>query len=372
MRRLMLLPALCAVLVGQQPQAAPKSTKSPKVPKPKVAKVVEQVRMPAAIESILEDARAAQRKNHSALRAHEAEGKARKDFRADLSGELKALGDKFAAATDPEVKAALVVSEFWLRTKVLFEKPSEELLQRVRTEAPSTAWGWALEPGLLPAFAAKYLKEPGAAEAFLAPARQGQRDPDTRANVLFAWWRENFQEVDEVADQALALLKKDFPLHTLTRRAQTDVAFEAKTTVGRKAPDFSVKNLEEDQVTFTLASFKDKYVLVDFWATWCSFCVAEMPTLHKAYEAFKDKNLEILSLSCDRKVEDIAPFRAKGNAMPWKHAFLPGGTKHDVAYAYGVTGLPKPVLISPEGKILAVGTALRGEKLLQTLGEFIK
>jgi len=111
---------------------------------------------------------------------------------------------------------------------------------------------------------------------------------------------------------------------------------------------------------------------VDFWATWCPPCRAELPGVHKAWERFKGKNFEILSLSFDRKLEDIAPFRAKpGMPMPWKHAFIENGFKHPIADAYGVVGIPKPLLIGPDGKIVATDAKLRGENLEKTLEQFL-
>lgn len=364
-----MLPLLLPALLLLNPQAASEKPKAKKA-KATVKKAEAPAPMPEGVKAVIEEAQAAQKKHLADFQAHKAAGKAGKDFRGDLSKELTSFQERQKTATDPEVKQALILAELFLR-KVLVEKPSEDLVALVKKEVPSTAWGWAVDPTLLPSFASKQFKVEAEREAWIAPARDKQPDGEVRANVLFGWWRDNFQEVDEVAEKALAQLKKDFPFHAHTRKAVADVAKEAITAPGKKAPAFSVKNLEGED-TFTLATFKGKYVLLDFWATWCPYCVAEVPGLHKAFEAYKGKNLEFLSLSCDRKVEDIAPYRAKGNPMPWKHAFLEGGTKGDVAQAYGVTGIPKPVLIGPDGKILAVGTSLRGEKLLETLAKHVK
>jgi thiol-disulfide isomerase/thioredoxin len=108
-------------------------------------------------------------------------------------------------------------------------------------------------------------------------------------------------------------------------------------------------------------------VLVDFWASWCPPCRAELPGVHKAWERFKGRNFAILSLSWDYKVEDIATFRAlPGTPMPWKHAYL-GRGKHALNESYGVVGIPKPVLIGPDGKIVATDAKLRGANLEKTL-----
>lgn len=369
-----MLTLMLTALVALAPQDATPA-KAPKAKKAatKVAKKakVEAPKLPEGVAAILESARAAQKKVHQDLQAWEKEGKARKDFRMDLSKALAELAEKQKAVTDPEEKQALLVSELFLRAKVLLGTPAPELVEAVKKDVAPTAWGWSLEPGLLPWFANRYVKDAPAKLTLLETASEKNLDAEVQVNALFAFWQENFQEVDAVADKAFTRLKKEFPYHFLTRRAVDSVAKDALTTPGKAAPAFSLKALEGEE-TYTLASFKGKYVLVDFWATWCPYCVAEVPGLHKAFEAFKDKGLEVLSLSCDRKVEDIAPYRAKGNPMPWKHAFLEGGKQHDVAKAYGVTGIPKPVLVGPDGKILAAGTALRGEKLMETLAKHLK
>ena len=97
-----------------------------------------------------------------------------------------------------------------------------------------------------------------------------------------------------------------------------------------------------------------------------------MPHLHQAWAHFKHKPFEILSLSFDAKPEFIAPFRKQpATPMPWKHAFVAGGFTSPVAQAYGVMGIPKPLLIDPKGVIVASGSQLRGDELEKTLAKFL-
>jgi thiol-disulfide isomerase/thioredoxin len=124
-------------------------------------------------------------------------------------------------------------------------------------------------------------------------------------------------------------------------------------------------------VTYSLDAFKGRTVLLEFWATWCPYCVAELPAVHQAWDRFKGRNFEILSFSLDRKAEDVAPFRKAKLPMPWKHAFLPGAKLHPIAEAYGAAGIPKYVLIGPDGVILAAGQSLRGKNLEGTLAKYL-
>ncbi len=143
---------------------------------------------------------------------------------------------------------------------------------------------------------------------------------------------------------------------------------DKKIQKGNPAPEFSVKLL--DGSTFSNADLKGHTTLIDFWATWCGPCRREMPYLHKAWDEFHPKGLQIVSLSFDRSVDDIAPFREKW-PMPWKHGFIEEGFKSDLAKSFEVKGIPEPVLIGPDGKILATEPDTRGEELAKTLEKYL-
>ncbi len=136
--------------------------------------------------------------------------------------------------------------------------------------------------------------------------------------------------------------------------------------VGEDAPIFNIGSLDNTDITFSNEYFKGKYVLIDFWATWCGPCVREMPHLHDAFEKYKGK-IEFLSMSLDKTVDKIGEFRGKKWKMPWNHAFLVGGFSNMIARRFKVKSIPRPILIGPDGKIVADGSALRGANLINTL-----
>lgn len=139
---------------------------------------------------------------------------------------------------------------------------------------------------------------------------------------------------------------------------------------GKAVPDFEVKLIHSENIV-SKQSMLGKYYLIDFWAVWCGPCRAEMPNMHQVYQEFKGSNFEILSLSFDPKVDAVDKYRKETWPMPWLHTFVEGGFNNDLAKRFEVLGIPKPVLVNPQGIIVATDTELRGENLKKTLNKFL-
>lgn len=139
------------------------------------------------------------------------------------------------------------------------------------------------------------------------------------------------------------------------------------TALGSKAPDFTQNDVNGKPVS--LSDFKGKYVLVEFWASWCSPCRAESPNLLKQYGAFKNKGFEILGVSVDsdkgKWLEAI-----KKDGLTWPQISDLKGWDNEARKVYGISGVPANFLVSPEGKI--IGAHLTGEALNKKLAEIMK
>ena len=234
---------------------------------------------------------------------------------------------------------------------------------------PPTAAVWSLEPSLILQLADE--QAPGWGP-YVAQARAQHPDPAIRSLLLFeSLLGPPGCEGRGRLEAAYAPCRSEFRATHQAKQARDSSRASRRPPWPARA-SLQCRALGEPNTTYTLDTFKGRYLLIDFWATWCPACRVEMPNLHAAWAKFKGRPFDILSLSFDRKVEHIAPFRAQAaTPMPWKHAFIEGGFQNPLAEAYGVKGIPKPLLIGPDGKILASGADLRGAKLGTTLEKFL-
>ncbi|HRD57961.1 MAG TPA: TlpA disulfide reductase family protein [Ferruginibacter sp.] len=137
--------------------------------------------------------------------------------------------------------------------------------------------------------------------------------------------------------------------------------------VGTMAPDFTMNDTEGKP--FTMSSLKGKYVLIDFWASWCGPCRGENPNVVSAYNKFKDKNFTILGVSLDDNKE--AWLKAiKTDGLLWKQVSDLKKWENATISLYGYDAIPYNVLLDPQGKIIA--SNLREAALHNKLAEVLK
>lgn len=143
-----------------------------------------------------------------------------------------------------------------------------------------------------------------------------------------------------------------------------------KIRPGAVAPDIEKPDTAGNMLA--LSSLRGKYVLLDFWASWCGPCRKENPSIKQAYAKYKEKGFEVYAVSLDYpndKDKWVAAIEA--DSLPWHHVSSLLGWRDSVAKIYNISGIPAPFLLDTAGRILAKETALRGENLSETLKQYL-
>ncbi|WP_077400703.1 peroxiredoxin family protein [Cellulophaga omnivescoria] len=162
------------------------------------------------------------------------------------------------------------------------------------------------------------------------------------------------------------LLAAKFPNDSYILNAKSDL-FEkienvSKTSIGAVAPDFTFPDLDGNLIS--LSSFKGKYVLIDFWASWCGPCRIESPNVQKQYRLYRDKGFEVVSVSIDKKEKEWRKAVKEDNL---EGTLLIAKDSKKIMKDYVFSGIPYMVLLDKEGKVMALN--LRGEALQEKLKE---
>jgi thiol-disulfide isomerase/thioredoxin len=198
---------------------------------------------------------------------------------------------------------------------------------------------------------------------------------DAVADILFMKATLNsevFQD-NAKADKLIAQLKAEFPdthiVAALKQQEAADAAAEkaqAGLVKGNKFPDFAEKDL--DGKPLSIADYKGKVVLIDFWATWCGPCRAEIPNVVETYKKYHAQGFDIIGVSLDQDRQKLLSY-TKDNGMTWPQYFDGQGWSNKLAVKYGIEAIPATYLLDGNGVI--IGKDLRGDDLSQAVAKAV-
>jgi thiol-disulfide isomerase/thioredoxin len=187
--------------------------------------------------------------------------------------------------------------------------------------------------------------------------RKGKFTPDD-ANIA----QDVGQELEQ-SDKALAATTYTAMGKLLTAAPDAEIVRQGKILLGAGkrlglvGQTMVVKGTTVDGQNFDLAKLKGKVVLVDFWATWCPPCRAELPNVKKLYDRYHAQGFEVIGISLDNKEKDLTAFLDK-DKLPWPSIFKEG---NDLADSYGVFSIPLAILVGRDGRVLSLNA--RGAEL---------
>jgi thiol-disulfide isomerase/thioredoxin len=318
---------------------------------------------------------------------------ATKEFLAAMAALVKSTRAEIEAESDEQSKTLLRALHFLTFAQRIEPKARGEefrwFFDHVPVDDPrlALAGGMGINTFFLVDDADRELS--AAAEAWLDRFAKEQPEPGLAIdalNILLhrADSRGDTTRVKELYERAGEPRYRDMFQRELIARAYDPARVMQR---GKPLPDFDFVALGSPSKRVTKAERAGRLYLVEFWATWCGPCIADMPLLHETYAAVNaakkgkgkgmkalqqlrpvaEPDVEFLFISFDATAKDVEKFRRDSWSMPWTHAFVGQAEQTAVMKQFGFSGVPTAVLVDSSGTIIEYGESLRGRKLRATL-----
>ena len=247
---------------------------------------------------------------------------------------------------------------------------AREALESIPTDSPLwsyEAWSPVGASNIMYLIARK-LKGEELLNSYVRRIIEEHPDPAVRAQFLYHGVYRAHHEGDERTKWLYFSILQDS--HADTRQAEwahRSFGLDRALQAGNAVPQFSFVSFDDPAVTITNTGLSGQMYLLDFWGTWCSPCIKEIPYLEEAYDQYKASGFEIVSIAFRDDPTDIEQFRKDRHPMPWLHTRVARKDDEAVKALFEITGIPRPILVGEDGIILAADRDLLDGKLLDVL-----
>lgn len=303
------------------------------------------------------------------VRAFEASGKNPREFHYDWSAEENSLRTRVAEAKTTLLRKELMLA--YLQLGGMAARLDTSLARKCVYEISPASDLWAMMPIVTNSLLAARLTKKEH-EEYIQKLIDENPSAGVKTTVLVSELILAKRRNDETAvAKYYSIIVNRYGNTQMAKIVKARFSPNVAPEVGQQVPPFSVPSLQDPKKMITSVSLEGRNYLMDFWATWCGPCVAEMGNLQAAYKKFKSRDFTILSLSLDQTRQDVVKFREKKWKMPWLQSFLGMNSQNRVLKDFDVMSIPNPILVDSTGKVLAVGVELRGAQLEKTLEKYL-
>jgi thiol-disulfide isomerase/thioredoxin len=320
---------------------------------------------------IQRERRRRRRAYEQAQRAHLEGPDARTAFVYDWSAQVSSLEAQVVEEDDPVLRQALLLS--LIECADLEAEVDPTIARRTLDEISPTSHMWSYAPWLVQT--ADYYAAQGDStheyRSFMNQVIESHPNRSVSASVLWlALWYADHGGDDELVQVYYQRLLEDHPESPQAEWAHATFSPDRNILLGKTIPEFLLNSLEDPELTYSRSDLEGKVYLIDFWATWCLPCVAELPNIDDAYEKYKDRGFDILSVACSDSRERVSEFRRVRWAMPWHHAIHELGD--EAIKPFEVRSIPRAILVDRTGRIVGVDATIRGERLHSVLARVME